>query len=170
MGRKRGRSGGRQIKKQKLPAGIYKVDRKLSPERMRVVIESLREVPILSQAASKAGIHRKTLEYWLKCSEAGDDGYDIEWREVIWRFHEHCQTAIEEAYDKVLGPAWEFAMGVAIDCPKCEARLMFYSSSTPRIDSSGFESYRATASNAKNAEPGLVASSTLTTKNCCSRN
>jgi len=28
-----------------------------------------------------------------------------------------------------------------IECPKCEARLMFYRSSTPRIDSSGFESY-----------------------------
>jgi hypothetical protein len=68
MGRKRGRGGGRQIKKQKLPAGIYKVGRKLSPERMRVVIESLREVPILSHAAGKAGIHRKTLEYWMKCS------------------------------------------------------------------------------------------------------
>ena len=30
----------------------------------------------------------------------------------MWRFHEHCQTAIEEAYDKVLEPALELAMGV----------------------------------------------------------
>jgi hypothetical protein len=73
MGRKRGRSGGRQIKKQKLPAGIYKVGRKLSPERMRIVLECLREYPILSHPASKAGIYRKTLKYWMKCSEAGND-------------------------------------------------------------------------------------------------
>jgi hypothetical protein len=109
---KPGRSRGRRIKKQKPPAGIYKVGRKLSPQRMRVVIESLREHPFLCHAARKAGIHRKTLEYWLKCSKAGDDGYDIEWQGVMWRFHEHCQTAIEEAYDKVLEPALELAMGV----------------------------------------------------------
>ena len=112
MGRKRGRSGGRPIKKQKPPAGIYKVGRKLSRERMRVVIESLREHPFLFHAARKAGIHRKTLEYWLKRSKAGDEGYDIECQGLIWRFHEHCQTAIEEAYDKVLEPALEFALGV----------------------------------------------------------
>jgi hypothetical protein len=111
MDRKRARSGGRQIKKQKPPAEISKPGRKLTPERMRVVIESLREYPVLSRAASKAGIHRKTLEYWLKGSKAGDDRYDIEWQGVLWRFHEHYQTAIEEAYDKVLGPMWEFAMG-----------------------------------------------------------
>jgi hypothetical protein len=112
IGRKRGRSGGRQIKKQKPPAGIYKVGRKLSRERMQLVIESIREHPFLSHAARKAGIHRKTLEYWLKRSKAGDEGYDIECQGLIWRFHEHCQTAIEEAYDKVLEPALEFALGV----------------------------------------------------------
>ena len=30
----------------------------------------------------KAGIHRKTLEYWIKRSEAGDDGYDVKWQGV----------------------------------------------------------------------------------------
>ena len=53
---------------------------KLSPERMRIVLDSLTERPILSPAATKAGIHRKTLEYWLKRSEAGHDGYDLEWQ------------------------------------------------------------------------------------------
>jgi hypothetical protein len=47
----------------------------------------------------------------MKCSEAGNDGYDIEWQGVIWRFHEHCQTAIEEAHDKILAAAWDIAMG-----------------------------------------------------------
>ena len=111
MDRKRGRSGGRQIKKQKPPAGIYKVGRKLSLERMRVVIESLREVPILSHAASKAGIHRKTLEYWLRCSKAGHDGYDIVWEGIMLRFHEHCASAIGEAEDRVHAAAWEFHNG-----------------------------------------------------------
>jgi hypothetical protein len=111
MGRKRGRSGGHHPKKQKLPVKVSKAGRKLSPERMLIVIESLREYPILSHAASDAGIHRKTLEYWLKCSKDGDDGYDLEWQGVLWRFHEHCQTAIESAHDKILEAAWEFGMG-----------------------------------------------------------
>ena len=78
---------------------------------MRIVLECLREYPVLSDAASKAGIHRKTLAYWIKCSEAGNDGYDIEWQGEIWRFHEHCRTAIEEAHDKILAAAWDIAMG-----------------------------------------------------------
>jgi hypothetical protein len=115
MGRKQGRGGGRQLKKQKLPAEVSKAGRKLSPERMRVVIECLREYPVLSDAASKAGIHRKTLEYWMKCSKAGNDGYDIEWQGVIGRFHEHYQTAIEDADDKLFAAAWDIAMGVLRD-------------------------------------------------------
>jgi hypothetical protein len=114
MGRKRGRNGGRQLKKQKLPAEVSKSGRKLLPERMRAVLECLREYPVLSDAASKAGIHRKTLEYWMKCSEAGSDGYDIEWQGVIRRFHEHCQAAIEEAHDNLLAAAWHIAMGSVV--------------------------------------------------------
>jgi hypothetical protein len=86
MGRKRARRRGCQ----------------LSPERMRIVLDSLKESPFLFNAASKAGIHRKTLEYWIKRSAAGDAGYDIEWQGLEWRFHEHCESAIEEAYDKVM--------------------------------------------------------------------
>jgi hypothetical protein len=93
--RKRGRRRGRQ----------------LSPERMRIVLDSLRESPVLSNAARKAGIHRRTLEYWIKRSMAGDAGYDIEWQGLEWRFHEHCQSAMQEAYDSVLAIAWYIAMG-----------------------------------------------------------
>jgi len=100
MGRKRGRSGGGP-----------KAGGMLSPERMRVVLDSLREYPILWHAASKAGIHRRTLEYWIKRSQAGDTGYDIECQGEIWRFHEHCESAIEEAHDKLLEAVWHIAMG-----------------------------------------------------------
>ena len=90
-------SDGHQSEKQKLSARNAKIRRKLSPERMRIVIEVLSEYPILYVAAAKAGIHRKALEYWLKCSEAGQDGYDIEWEGLPWRFHEACGVAIDEA-------------------------------------------------------------------------
>jgi hypothetical protein len=113
-GRKRGRRDRSQVDKQKLPARNSKVGRKLSPERMRIVLESLMEYPVLWHAANKAGIHRKTLEYWLKRSAAGDAGYDIEWDGVIWRFHEHCKSAIGEADDKLLEAAWDIAMGGAV--------------------------------------------------------
>jgi hypothetical protein len=100
---KPGRSGGCQLKKQKPPAEISNAGRKLSPERMRIVLDSLRKYPILSDAARKAGVHRKTLEYWMKCSAAGQDQYDVEWRGETWKFHEHCEAAMHEADDKVVG-------------------------------------------------------------------
>jgi hypothetical protein len=78
---------------------------------MRIVLDSLRQSPFLFNAARKAGIHRKTLEYWIKRSAAGDAGYDIEWQGLEWRFHEHCQSAMQEAYDRVLAIAWYIAMG-----------------------------------------------------------
>lgn len=108
MRRKRGRSGGRRIKEQKRPGEVAKARRM---ELMRIVIESLDEYPIQSHAASKAGIHRKTLQYWIKSSQAGDAGYDIEWQGDIWRFHELCEAAMEEGHDKVLYSAWHIAMG-----------------------------------------------------------
>ena len=95
MGRKRDHRRGRQ----------------LSPERMRIVLDSLRESPFLFNAARKAGIHRKTLEYWIKRSEAGDAGYDIEWQGLEWRFHEHCESAIREAHGRVLAALWDATMG-----------------------------------------------------------
>lgn len=110
-GRKRGRSGSRQLGTQKLPARISRSTPKLSPKLMRLVLDTLRECPILSHAADKAGIHRKTLKYWMKRSEAGDDGYDVEWQGITWRFHEHCASAIAEAEDRVLATAWDFTMG-----------------------------------------------------------
>jgi hypothetical protein len=78
---------------------------------MRVVIESLREYPIQHHAARKAGIHRKTLENWIKYSEAGDDGYELEQDSLMCRFHELVEFAIEEADDKSLEAAWKIAMG-----------------------------------------------------------
>ncbi|HTV29202.1 MAG TPA: hypothetical protein VMF32_15570, partial [Xanthobacteraceae bacterium] len=99
-GSKRGRSG-----------GSAKAGGMLSPERMRIVLESLRECPILWVAASKAGIHRRTLEYWIKRSRAGDAGYDVEWQGEIWRFHEHCESAIEEADDRLRAVVLDIAMG-----------------------------------------------------------
>jgi len=69
---------------------------------MRIVVETLREYPFKAYAASKAGIHRKTLEYWIKRSAAGDEGYDLEYDGFEFRFHECCEIAIEEAYDRIL--------------------------------------------------------------------
>ena len=101
IGGKPGRSGGGQPKKEKPPAGIPKSTPKLSPKIMRIVLNFLTERPILYLAALAAGIHPKTLAYWIRRSEAGDDGYDIEWQDVTGRFHELCKLAIDEA-DQIL--------------------------------------------------------------------
>ena len=111
MGHKRGRSGGRQLKKQKPPAGNSKASPKLSPERMRLVLDSLAEYPIQGRAAMKAGIYRKTLDYWLKRSAAGEDQYDVEWRGETAKFHQHFEAAMHEADDKIVGALMERAMG-----------------------------------------------------------
>ncbi len=102
IGGKRGRSGGGQRKKQKPPGGPSKAGPKLSSELMLLVLDALSERPILFEAADTAGIHRKTLKYWMDRSEAGDDGYDIEWEGIEWKFHEHCKSAIWEAEIKLL--------------------------------------------------------------------
>jgi hypothetical protein len=109
MGRKQGRGGGR--KKQKRPAETSKARQKRH-ERMRVVLERLSECPTQRHAARKAGIHPKTLAYWLKCSEAGDDGYDIEWQGWMSRFHEHVESAMDEPVGEVEVKAFELAEGV----------------------------------------------------------
>jgi hypothetical protein len=105
-GRKQGR-GGRQRKKRRLSAKALKARRKL----MLAVLEYLSESPVLSAAARKAGVHRKKLEYWIKRSKAGDDGYDFECEGLMWRFHELVDFAIAEANDKVDEVALKLAMG-----------------------------------------------------------
>jgi hypothetical protein len=111
MGSKRSRSGGRQLKKQKLPAEISELGRKRSPERMRIFLDSLAEYPALIYATKKAGIHRRTPEYWLKGSEAGHEGYDVEWRDVTMKFHEHYISAMDEGGDQLKAFAFRVATG-----------------------------------------------------------
>ena len=79
---------------------------------MRIALDVLREYPILSFAARKAGIGPKTLARWIERSEAGHEGYDLEWRGEQWRFHDHCQTAIDTAHDALLLVVWQLARGI----------------------------------------------------------
>ena len=110
--RKPEQNAGRQREKQMSPARKANAAQKLSPERMRIVFDALKEWPVLDHAAAKAGIHPKTLAYWLRSSEAGHGGYDIEWDGLQWRFHELCQSAVEQAHDVLFEPAYQMAMGV----------------------------------------------------------
>ena len=111
MGSKRSRSGGRQLKKQKLPAEISELGRKRSPERMRIFLDSLAEYPALIYATKKAGIHRRTPEYWLKSSAAGHEGYDVEWRGETTKFHEHYISAMDEGGGHLEEVAFRLATG-----------------------------------------------------------
>jgi hypothetical protein len=78
------------------------------------LIDALTEIPILESAAAKAGIHPKALPYWLKGSERGDDGYDLEHQGVQARFHEHCRWAIDEAEQVLLDKVIEIGLGPII--------------------------------------------------------
>jgi hypothetical protein len=83
-------------------------------DRMLIVIEALKECPIYRYAAEKAGIHRKTLKYWLRSSEAGHDGYEIEYEGFTLPFHEHCATAKDFADDTLRHHVLESALGVKV--------------------------------------------------------
>jgi hypothetical protein len=112
--RKPDRSGSPHLKRKKPQAENSKAGQKLSPELMRIVIDALTEIPILESAAAKAGIHPKALPYWLKGSERGDDGYDLEYQGVQARFHEHCRWAIDEAEQTLLDKVIEIGLGPII--------------------------------------------------------
>ena len=111
-GHKGSRSSNSQLGKQKRPSENVKANQMRSPERMRIVVDSLKECPILAHAAFKAGIPPKTLAYWLKCSAAGRDGYDIECDGELYRFHDLCEYAIAEAHDTLRFLIWQCAMGI----------------------------------------------------------
>ena len=112
-GRKQARGSHRRRKKRRPTAKVTNACGKFSPERARVVLDSLSQRPIQSDAARKAGIHRRTLENWIKRSKAGDAGYDIEHEDVTMRFHVHCEWSKEAAYDPILEAAYLIAMGKA---------------------------------------------------------
>jgi hypothetical protein len=112
-GHKQARGSDRRRKKRRPTAKVTNACGKFSPERARVVLDSLSERPIQSDAARQAGIHRRTLENWIKRSKAGDAGYDIEHEDVTMRFHVHCEWSKDAAYDKILEAAYLIAMGKA---------------------------------------------------------
>jgi hypothetical protein len=104
-------SGSLQSDKHNRARGKSKSSRKRSPHLMRTVLDALTERPILCYAAKQAGIHVKTLQYWLKCSRAGHDGYDVEWQGFKERFHEHHDCAIKQAHDMLRDVVVAIAMG-----------------------------------------------------------
>jgi len=78
---------------------------------MRIFLDSLAEYPALIYATKKAGIHRRTPEYWLKGSAAGHDGYDVEWRGDTMKFHEHYISAMDEGGGHLEEVAFDLATG-----------------------------------------------------------
>jgi hypothetical protein len=119
------------------PARNPKVDRKRSPERMLVVLDAIREYPILARAAVKAGIHHKTLAYWLRCSRAGHDGYDIEWQGETWRFHELYESATAEAHDALHFLLWQMALGIKFKVDPSLVKLGYKGADAYAMDENG---------------------------------
>lgn len=78
-----------------------------------------------------------TLAYWLKCSAAGHDGYDIEWQGEQWRFHEHCEAAIAEADDTLHFLVWQMAMGIKFKTDPSLVKLGYRAVDAYAIDENG---------------------------------
>lgn len=83
---------------------------KFSPERLRMILKEVSELPIVSVVCERCGISRTALKYWLAKSEDGveGDGFDIvinpnapEDEQQVLRFHE----AYNEAMDIGIGRA-----------------------------------------------------------------
>jgi hypothetical protein len=120
---KRGRSGSRQDEKNRPSAKTTKTSQKRTPERMRMVIDALTKNPILDSAARTAGLHPNTVTNWLKASKSGHEGFDLEHQREQWRFHEHCESAIDEAHDRLNWLVWQMAMGVKFKIDPSLVRL-----------------------------------------------
>lgn len=112
FGCRRGRRGGGQRTKRELVPGAPKSDRRPSPESMRLVLDSLTKCPVIRSAAGEAGLHRKTIERWIRCSRAGHDGYDIAWQGFTWRFHEAFEVAVDEAFETLDGNIFGLAVEI----------------------------------------------------------
>ena len=93
MGRKRGRSGGRPSRSKNRRRKSTRSAESFHVSACELSSRASGNIPSYPMQLRKAGIHRKTLEYWLKRSKAGDEGYDIECQGLIWRFHEHCPNS-----------------------------------------------------------------------------
>jgi hypothetical protein len=108
---RKARGDGNRHTHQERPAAAVKGERKRSHELMRKILDDLADGHYLSHAARNAGVHRKTVDYWIKRSAAGDVGYDLEWREVSWKFHELCKIARDVYEDTLLDGMIELGMG-----------------------------------------------------------
>jgi hypothetical protein len=116
---RRGPNGDRRRKKRKPSTGSPKSAPKRSRERMLIVLETLEKGGTYALAAWKAGIHPKTLAYWLRRSKAGDDGYDLVWQDIPDRFHVLCEVAIETARERLLERVLQ--IGLSAKYPGTEA-------------------------------------------------
>ena len=79
-----------------LPARIAKSARSLHLSSCDLSSTASGNIPSIRRSP-EAGIHRKTIERWIKGSKAGHDGYDVEWQGFTWRFHEDYESAVDEA-------------------------------------------------------------------------
>jgi hypothetical protein len=125
------------LEQQKQPSENPRAGQKRTLERMQIVVASLKEYPILARAAFKAGIHRKTLENWLKCSTAGHEGYDIECEGERYRFHDHCEFAIAEAHDTLHFLIWQSAWGIKYKIDPLLERLGYQGVEAYATDANG---------------------------------
>lgn len=86
--------------------------RKSSPDRLRIVLDNMAKLPVKENAAMFAGVHVKTLDYWLKLSAEGNQPhFEIEWRGLKLWFHEHYITACEEGDANLVTAAFQLALG-----------------------------------------------------------
>jgi hypothetical protein len=93
--------------KKKRRPGLTRRGAKRSPERLLIILESLREKPCLMTACRKARMHPNTLYYWLKRSAAGAVGYDLEWLGWSGKLHEHYEAAMEDGRESIQLILWE---------------------------------------------------------------
>ncbi len=97
-----------------MPAGPGK---KNTPERLRLLLNQVTQLPNVTRACGVAGISSSTLRYWLAKSAKGQpgDGFDVEYEDQMARFHEHWFEAIqtgvqmvEDAYmNRAINGYWE---------------------------------------------------------------
>jgi hypothetical protein len=106
-GSKQDHEGLHQPAKKKRKPGLSRRGAKRTHERMRIVLDSLRDHPFLAPACRKAGLDSDTVYYWLKRSAAGASDYDLKWLRHVLPFHEHYEAAMEDGRDNLKLYHWQ---------------------------------------------------------------
>lgn len=117
------------------------VTKKFSPTTLRNIVKWANQMPVIRVICERARIHRSSLAYWVKKSEAGDPGFDVTIDGETRRFHEWFHDAMNDAVDRIEEAAFKLAGGTHKEVLVFKGRVQYQED--PDLVALGFEGSEA---------------------------